>query len=748
MTRLVGAQFYSSLLCACLLVGVHTGNVWGAGQLDTRVGHGLRMEFDTRWPAVAGYRPLHLEFTPVKPSAADRTLRLEFAPRAWYGGTPQISVTQFVEIPAGTEVVKAKLSVPQLGVWNSYDLWVYEDGSELKKLRLQVGTGGYDDGTPTTAILKVQGSSRADITMNDNTTTIQTGNASIRCNEMSLPLSELPESWQQYSGIDIVMLTYPQLSLLADSHTARFNALRAWVQAGGNLWVVQCGAKWENLPHLEKYIHGTSPEGASLENNVALEKRGWLMPYVPTQKEMELQQNRNGYYGESYPNPMIEEMKVEGKSDIDNQVNQNLKEVERLLQNGWSLAEACGQVGITTDTYNRWKKERESELERRLKSGAVMWRPLGLGVVVAAKGQEFSTFDFWQIINNASPSNLTLPARILWSNRLGISPQGHCQDFWEFLIPGVGMAPVGVFQILITVFVLGIGPLNYWFLKRYHRLHLLVVTTPVCAAAITFSLFGYGLASDGFGVRGRVRSFTFIDQQAGWASCNARMSFYAGLAPYGGMQFPPDVTVYPVQGGYEEQKRGRTLHWEEDQYLENGWLSSRTPTQFVTARSRKSDIGLTITSPANGKPLTIENRLGTPIQQLLLCDKDGSYYWLENLAAGAQTSLEKIDSPKDVRLKMAQAFQKTEPVAPAELDPNNANYGFGGRRYYYNYGRYDSPLHSSALLEKTLHHWMSPTAPPLPRGSYVAVVEQSPEVAHGVSSVAEEASYHLIMGTW
>ena len=54
--------------------------------------------------------------------------------------------------------------------------------------------------------------------------------------------------------------------------------------------------------------------------------------------------------------------------------------------------------------------------------------------------------------------------------------------FANLLVPGVGLAPVTEFHVLITLFVLVIGPVNYWLLKRWRRLHLMVLTVPLAAA--------------------------------------------------------------------------------------------------------------------------------------------------------------------------------------------------------------------------------------------------------------------------
>ncbi|MEK6247653.1 MAG: hypothetical protein N2C12_05690, partial [Planctomycetales bacterium] len=47
-----------------------------------------------------------------------------------------------------------------------------------------------------------------------------------------------------------------------------------------------------------------------------------------------------------------------------------------------------------------------------------------------------------------------------WSQRHGLSPPEGTTEFWTFLIPGVGLPPVHTFWVLITIFVIVIGPGN------------------------------------------------------------------------------------------------------------------------------------------------------------------------------------------------------------------------------------------------------------------------------------------------
>ena len=85
----------------------------------------------------------------------------------------------------------------------------------------------------------------------------------------------------------------------------------------------------------------------------------------------------------------------------------------------------------------------------------------------------------------------------MWYKRHGMSLHRTNDDFWNCLVPGVGMAPVVSFVLLISLFAIFIGPVNYWVLSRARRLYLLLLTVPLGAAVVTIALFAYALLTDG-----------------------------------------------------------------------------------------------------------------------------------------------------------------------------------------------------------------------------------------------------------
>src|SRR5262249_47048797 len=117
-----------------------------------------------------------------------------------------------------------------------------------------------------------------------------------------------------------------------------------------------------------------------------------------------------------------------------------------------------------------------------------------LGQVVAiASDDPFAEEDHpWQWIFNTVG-----PQRLKWRFRHGASPDKGNQDFDNFLISDIGLPPVRTYRVLITLFVIVIGPVNYLLLRKKGRLHLLLFTVPAAALVASGGLVGYALLADG-----------------------------------------------------------------------------------------------------------------------------------------------------------------------------------------------------------------------------------------------------------
>jgi len=378
-------------------------------------------------------------------------------------------------------------------------------------------------------------------------------------------------------------------------------------------------------------------------------------------------------------------------------------------------------------------------------------RRAGTGCIAAiGSDQPFPGDDRdWVWLFNAVPDN-----HWKWFRREGFSLTRTNEDYWNLLIPGVGDAPVWSFLVLVSLFAVAIGPVNYLVLGRSRRLYLLLLTVPAGALVVTVSLITYALLTDGLGVRLRARSYVDLDQRSGRAAGWARQSYYASITPSQGLKFPDDTTVFPIVA--QPQPRGgrrsnSSLVWDDGQILRSGFLASRTATQFMVQRATTTPAKLTVregTTP--GQSPTVENKLGANVLYMLLRDRRGDYFAGSNVNKDATATLKSIDpaqAEKDLENFWVAALPQAPDPERLATNRNNALSFLFWRNYNYGMGQDASagePMMDAGILETNFDEAAQPAKHPLPMGSYTAIVNSSIVVPIGVPRVQEEASLHLI----
>ena len=515
---------------------------------------------------------------------------------------------------------------------------------------------------------------------------------------ITVPYHNLPRRWIELSSVDIICISLADLAKLASGEPERCQAVRQWTAAGGNLIVFDVGANFDKLAEVTKLLAiAKSDEGVP-------ESANWIKPAAADFGD----RLNGGYAG--------------------------------------SNSQAVPPVAPLAIP------EQPPFLMRRF----------GTGMVVAAETDDLfkQPAQHWVWMLNSLTAD-----RLLWYRRHGLSLERKNGDFWNWLVRGVGLAPVTEFRVLITLFVLAIGPLNYFWLRRRGRLHLLVVIVPLAAFGVTLTLFGYALVADGLDVRVRARTYTQIDQRTGHAACWSRISYYAGLSPGRGLVFPDDVVALPLTAndgeGSDMANRQNVIWSTRQQELVSGWLASRTPTEFITVRSRTTEAGLRFVPPRSKLGPQVENRLGTRIVRLLLADDNGNHYHAANIAEGARAELAAVD-PADEEGAIYDIVSEHQPGLPEGFVPPTTSYGISGGRRRFGYTAANNSLPPAALsggrLETNLRDavmgpgkhasWSKPDGFPLARRSYLAVVERSPEAVFGVDDPREEESLHVVVGSW
>jgi len=689
---------------------------------------GLRLDVDTRWVGSSGYRPVRFVVTPLTAKPDDRVLDISFVARRDRVRTYDLEARQQIVVPAGsTRPVEATLPVQQHAAWSTYSVVVRVGGRDAPRLSLpdtrcrssDVGWAEcfpailiVDDELPDTSRLASHFPLEAYFQYGRD----YGGSSGQQRDQMPTAVAQgtndLPERWIDYSSVDVVCIGLKKLRALAAQRPAVFEALTAWTAAGGNLWVTGVNRSQRNELDalLNQPAAGGEPQDAG---SVA-----WRSP-----------ERRN--YGRSIRGALSGQSGVIGDDYIDN---------FELGRSGNAAGRPVRNQGDRTPPF--------------------VLRNYALGTVTAiASDDAFAdlTGPDWGWVLSETGAD-----RWLWYKRHGVSLSQNNDEFLEFLIPDVGLAPVTAFCVLITLFALAIGPVNYYFLKRWRRIHLLVLTIPLGAATVTVLLFAYAILSDGLGTRVRARTATHIDQRRGHAVCWSRLSYYAGLTPSGGLAFPADVAVYPIQhfppgtGRNWGRQIGlrQEMFWGDEQLLKSGYLAPRTPTQFLTVRTRATRRGLQIRNE-QGR-LAVINQLGTPIHQLLICGKDGNTYWAENVAADGNATAAPIALRK-ARERLESACQENEPEAidGSGQYGSGSMFGMSRRRYWMWSGSnsaLDPPTFSTSRLEQALvsarNRYPSNSDPLATPRTYLAIVQRSPEVTFGTPGARQEESFHVVFGSW
>ena len=271
---------------------------------------------------------------------------------------------------------------------------------------------------------------------------------------------------------------------------------------------------------------------------------------------------------------------------------------------------------------------------------------------------------------------------------------GPFEQGFRMAIPEVGMIHARAYILMLVVFALLIGPVNFFLLWKRRQQALLVLTVPAIALSFILLLAGYVVAGEGFGVYARTASITLLDQGRQQAATRATVSMYAaGRSPRGGMAFRRDTAVIPAGGA--PIIPDLTVDLTDTQWMD-GLVRARTPANFETLAFRTARERLLVHRQADR--LEVVNGLGDTINDLTVHSGSVHYRLASPLGSGKRGAL-------------VQASVVDTPV--------------GSSHPYF--ARYASMMK-------------------LPDESYVAVMARSPFWESGVESVSERNSVHVVVG--
>ena len=271
---------------------------------------------------------------------------------------------------------------------------------------------------------------------------------------------------------------------------------------------------------------------------------------------------------------------------------------------------------------------------------------------------------------------------------------GTLEQGLRMAIPGVGLIHARAYILMLLLFAVLIGPVNFFVLWKRRQQALLVLTVPVIALSFIVLLAGYVVAGEGFGVHARAATITLLDQGRQQAATRATVSMYAaGRSPRGGVVFSRDTAVIPSGGTDIIPELAVDL---TDTQRMNGLVRARTPANFETVAFRPARERLVV--HRQGDRIEVVNGLGETVRDLTLYSRSVYYRLASPLGNGERGAL-------------VRASVVNTPVG-------------AGHPYF--------PRFASMMQ--------------LPHESYVAVLARSPFWQPGVESVSEHDSIHMVVG--
>ena len=699
---------------------------------------GMRLSVTGNWFPQGGYRPVRFAFAAAAATKDNRVIDVELVfgnlarnqPVSELFDQPGVRASDRVVMPAGETEAEVVLLCPSDAQYGMVGWKVAIDGEREPKLCVSFGVGRVNQ---QRAAMNVLGPA-------PNAFQRETPRAGRLVKYRDLnglvadeARSEFFESWQAYSAADVVVLDRDELKELSEERPRAFLALKRWALAGGALWVERVGEEVKGLIEIDKLL---GAEGWRIETNKDERPESPASPDESSEEPTKRQSPQKARELEIAEAPgWRHELLVKASDDPAEAIQDLVQQGRRggaLGALNWlaGAADSKGWYATRVFGFGRVMAFRKTSLDVPLRLA-----PPKAGSSVAA----------------------SLWAEKRWDARHGLAPGSTSSEFGNLLIPGVGIAPVIEFQVLITLFVILIGPLNYWLLWRRQQLHMLVVTAPLCALVITAGLFAYALAGDGLGVQARARSVTLLNQLTGEAVSWSRLSHYAGIAPEGGLVMPREAAIYPITPAWESaiaapEDATREVDWSGDAMrLGASWMPSRTAVQHLAIVPRETDAKI-VFSQGSGA-LSASNRLGAAIELLIVLDEQGELRFAESIEEGAAVELEPADY-LDATQRLRVFALDNEPQFPEgagkEIEDAMQLLGDsrGARRRQRMIGSVSLDLNLLNRQIDRLTGLDGGRALDLPPRAYVAVTTESVESPLGVEDAVESGSFHIVVGRW
>jgi hypothetical protein len=531
-----------------------------------------------------------------------------------------------------------------------------------------------------------------------------------------IPANEAHNDWRGYESSDIVLASFSLLQSLRESSPDKYAAIRQWVSCGGTLWAYGVASEAE----LARFFQ-TQPEPPSPDLD--------FDAYARAEKKRS--------FDSEFPRDEW----------ILRELTPNYTAAEQAL-----VSMAPGQLWQELQTANH---PLTAELPLAELRQQVFRVPLEAGVVVGLSNDDPfpGSHQIWHTAKFLSGRNQ------IWRFRRSTSLVSGTSNYWTWLIDGVAQPPVYAFLTLLTLFVLFVGPVSYYWTQRIGKSHLMFLLAPILASLTTIGLFAYGLIADGLGAQARVRQITWLDCNTGLGSRQSRSTFFTAFRNPEGLQFSRELAVYPVYDQARVQEAGMESSGNRErridmvpnlQVLQGDFLPPRSQQQFLTYQPLTNSQHVRLKQLAN-QTLSLQIDLDSSIDSIILCDQSGKYWQATGIAKDTVTIDASPLAEDDVSKTLRDLYMREQPETPLGYTPSNnirrRNRFFAEQSLNAASSRsWSHPNDELGIYEGTLRTMLL-DAGALPPGWFVAIAPIN-KSALVIDAELSNRSVHYIMGTW
>ena len=216
----------------------------------------------------------------------------------------------------------------------------------------------------------------------------------------------------------------------------------------------------------------------------------------------------------------------------------------------------------------------------------------------------------------------------LFQNKL----QNKIEDLAVSAQPLQPPIPIGKLTLIMIAFVIIIGPVNYFVLKRYHAELRAIITIPLLALLFSAAVIGCVVFGDGIQSRGEGKVETYLDQVKGIYASRGAFGIYAPMS-IKGLSFTPDELVYFYKPG-----KVVGVFNEKNFLYAPSLLRPRVSFSYAVTNAGQRSEKIAVTEKDG--LVEIVNGLGVEIQSLFLRNAEGKYFKLKvPLLPGARAEL-------------------------------------------------------------------------------------------------------------